>query len=364
MKKLAIISILLLLSRMAMAQEDFFKFFEDKTLHMSYDVLVEGRDFTFSNVMFDIQNGWSGPLRLSCDDLERAPQRVVVRNTATGNVIYAKAYSSLLEEWISLRKTSDAVNDCNHVVSIPLPRIPVRIDIMRQDSAQGYYTVYSQEFVPNNSKQRDLASLPYPSRKYLSNGDPHKCIDIVILSEGYTRGEMGKFDSICKLFVDYLFKYEPFKSNIGKFNITAVQVPSMRSGITYQNLKVPTFLGFQYGMFDIDRYMGSWSQYLMMLAASGVPCDHIVVFGNAKNYGGGGIYNQYAVFAAGNDEALPGIVHEFGHSFANLDDEYEGDAFSSKEVVGSKCIMRTLDEHQFCRKCQAKIKKAIDYWSE
>lgn len=363
MKKLALISVLLILSRMSMAQEDFFKFFHDKTLHVSYDVLVEGRDFIFTNVVFDVQNGWSGPLSLSDRQLERSPQRVVVRNHATGHEIYSKDYSSLLEEWIELDK-SGGVNNCNQLVSIPLPKIPVQIDIMRLDSAQGYYTIFSKEYIPGKTKTRDLVSLPYTTRKYLDNGDPHKCIDIVILSEGYTRGEMPKFDSICKLFVDYLFKYEPFKSNIGKFNITAVHVPSMRPGITYQNLKVPTFLGFQYGMFDIDRYMGSWSQYLMMLAASAVPCDHIVVFGNARNYGGGGIYNQYAVFAAGNDEALPGIVHEFGHSFANLDDEYEGDAFKSKEQVGSKCIMRTLDEHQFCRKCQAKIKKAIDYWSE
>ncbi len=365
MIKRLILFLLICVSAPAGAQENFYDYFADSTLHVSMDVSADGKKLSFTNLVLDVQSGWSGTLDIAREPFSQGGCRLRVSSLNGGRMIYSCGYSTLMEEWLQLELSDNGMASCSQTFRLPYPKIPVNIEIQRQDSSgQGYVSVFSHKFYPDRNGCRDLAMMPYRTKSLMRNGDPHDCVDIVILSEGFTRQEMGRFDSICNLFVEHLFTYEPFKSNKKKFNISQVYVPSMRSGVSNAGFQLPTFLGFQYGMFGMERYIGTWTQYTLMLASAGVPCDHIVTFANSNVYGGGGIYNQYAVFAAHNEETLPGIVHEFGHSFANLDDEYEGDVFSSKEVVGSKCIMRILSERHFCPKCQKQIKKAIDYWSE
>ena len=60
----------------------------------------------------------------------------------------------------------------------------------------------------------------------------------------------------------------------------------------------------------------------IVIKPSGVPYEHIVILANTENYGGGGIYNSYLMSAAHNEKTRPVVVHEFGHSFAGLADEY------------------------------------------
>ncbi len=43
---------------------------------------------------------------------------------------------------------------------------------------------------------------------------------------------------------------------------------------------------------------------------------------NSDVYGGGGMYNFYAIGTADNEQTIQVFVHEFGHSFAGLADEY------------------------------------------
>lgn len=359
-----ILIMLLCVSVKAGAQENFFKYFADSTLYMSLDVKADSRNISFSNLVFDVRAGWHGTLKTGRQPMSDSDCRIEVSVLSGGQLIYAFSCSTLLEEWMMLDESAGGVVSGNQTFRMPVPRQPVKIEILRKSPGGEYVPVFSEKYYPDGGQHRDMASLPYPGKCIVRKGHPHKCVDIVIMSEGFTRREMDRFDSICNLFEKALFTYEPFKSNRNKFNISRVYVPSMQSGVSNTGFLVPTFFGFQYGTFGMERYIGTWSQYPLMLAASAVPCDHILVFANSKVYGGGGIYNQYAVFASSHSQTIEGMIHEFGHSFANLDDEYEGDVFRSKELPGSKCIMRTLAEKHFCPKCQQKIKKAIDYWSE
>ena len=54
----------------------------------------------------------------------------------------------------------------------------------------------------------------------------------------------------------------------------------------------------------------------------GIPCESIIILANTKEYGGGGIYNNYMLSSAQGRDYKSVIVHEFGHSFAGLADEY------------------------------------------
>jgi len=56
--------------------------------------------------------------------------------------------------------------------------------------------------------------------------------------------------------------------------------------------------------------------------AASVPYDAIYVMVNQPRYGGGGIYNLYCTFTADNPSSDYVFLHEFGHTFAGLADEY------------------------------------------
>jgi hypothetical protein len=56
--------------------------------------------------------------------------------------------------------------------------------------------------------------------------------------------------------------------------------------------------------------------------AAHAPYDAIYIMINTDKYGGGGIYNQYATFVNINVWSEYIFLHEFGHSFAGLGDEY------------------------------------------
>ena len=53
-----------------------------------------------------------------------------------------------------------------------------------------------------------------------------------------------------------------------------------------------------------------------------IPCDAIFILVNSEIYGGGGMYNFYAIGTADNPHTIRVFVHELGHSFAGLADEY------------------------------------------
>jgi len=91
-----------------------------------------------------------------------------------------------------------------------------------------------------------------------------------------------------------------------------------------------TALGAHYYTFYEPRYLTSPNVFSIRDYASLVPYDAIYILANTSTYGGGGIYNFYALASAHSDRAKAEvIVHEFGHSFAGLADEY----FYDKEDV-------------------------------
>ncbi len=160
--------------------------------------------------------------------------------------------------------------------------------------------------------------------KVLDNGNPEKKVDIVILAEGYTDLEKQKFYDDSKRVSGYLFDEEPFKSEKDKFNITAVFTPSQESGTDVPGEKIyrNTHFNSSFYTFDLPRYLTITDMKDIYDAAAVVPYDQIYVLVNSERYGGGGFYNLITVCTSDNKLSKEVFVHEFGHGFAGLGDEY------------------------------------------
>jgi hypothetical protein len=166
--------------------------------------------------------------------------------------------------------------------------------------------------------------LPNKVDIIVENGAPSEKVDIVILGDGYSANEMGKFRSDAARLSGYLLGTEPFKSRENDFNIRAVETPSGLSGVNkpHHGFFARTPLSVHYSSFDSERYALTYDNRTVRDLASQVPYELTVIIVNERTYGGGGIYNLYITVAADNKFAEYIMVHECGHHMAALADEY------------------------------------------
>ena len=136
--------------------------------------------------------------------------------------------------------------------------------------------------------------------------------------------EMDIFLSDARTACDEILSYAPFNTLKERFNFIAVMLPSQDSGVSVPQDGVwkSTALGSNFMTFYSPRYLTTNNVHQMHDLISGIPCEHIIILANTTTYGGGGIYNSYTLTTAHNPMFKPVVVHEFGHSFAGLGDEY------------------------------------------
>ncbi len=158
----------------------------------------------------------------------------------------------------------------------------------------------------------------------LYSGDPHVKVDVAIIGEGYAKKDEAKFDKDLERFTKIFFSQEPYKSMKDKFNIYGVFKASEESGVsepTHGSFK-NTLLGATFNSLGSERYLLTENVFKLHDVAGNVPYDAIYIMVNHKRYGGGGIYNFYCTFTSDNEWAAYVFLHEFGHSFTGLADEY------------------------------------------
>ena len=115
--------------------------------------------------------------------------------------------------------------------------------------------------------------------------------------------------------------------------MTAVLTPSAESGtdIPGEGIYKNTAFNSTFYTFDIDRYLTTSDMKSIYDAAASVPWDHLYILVNSEKYGGGGFYNFLSVCTSDNYLTKEVFVHEFGHGFAGLGDEYYSSAVAYEE---------------------------------
>lgn len=266
--------------------------------------------------------GWAGR-RHNLDRLPLLGNGQVSVTTLDGDTIYRTSFSSLFSEWLSLGDPTPTAFE--HTVLLPFPKDSVNINISLTNERRDTIAVTSFLVNPADELISTKGKSHVTPHRYLHRaGDPADMIDVAILAEGYTAQETDSFYHHAAVAVEAILDHEPFRSMGGRFNFVAVAAPSLDSGVSVPRLDdwKKTAVASHFSTFHSDRYLTTGSIFAMNDLLAGIPYEHIIVLANTDEYGGGGIYNDYTLTAARHKHFRPVVVHEFGHSFGGLADEY------------------------------------------
>lgn len=425
MRKIGLLLISLCMAMTAFAQ-NFNDYFADKTLRLDY--IFTGNAAKQEICVDEICSlpSWAGRKHHLAELPIEGNGQLVVKDLQSGQIIYKTSFSSLFQEWLETDEAQQTVKGFENTFLIPYPLRPAEVEITLFDMQRNVQASLKHVINPDDIliHRKGLSHIT-PHKYLLQSGSAEQCIDVAILAEGYTPDEMETFYQDAAIACESLFAHEPFKSMKSCFNIVAVASPSQDSGVSIPRLGEWKHTAFSshFSTFYSDRYLTTSRVKSIHDALAGIPYEHIIILANTEEYGGGGIYNSYTLTTAHHPQFRPVVVHEFGHSFAGLGDEYfydddvmsgmypldiepweqnlttrvdfaskwedmlapntpiptptdkskhypvgvyEGGGYSSKGVYrpADDCRMRTNSYPTFCPVCQRAIKRMIDFYTK
>lgn len=315
--------IMLALATMASAQT-FDEYFEDNTLRLDY---VLGGDSAAQYIQLSQlykQKQWAGRRNRLAETYLLGNAQINVFDSATGKLIYVHTFSTLFQEWLNETEATQMKRAFEASYNIPFPKRPIDIRVTLTDNHNKICAMLTHHVDPTDILIRPIGDNGIPYKYIQKNGDVSECVDIAIVAEGYTATEMDKFYRDSQRAADAIFSHEPFKSMKHRFNVVAVGAVSNESGPSEPGRGIwhDTVLRSHYDTFYSDRYLTTSAVHKLFDLLSGVPFEHIIVLINTPRYGGGGIYNQWMCSSSDHATFKQVLVHEFGHSYAGLADEY------------------------------------------
>lgn len=415
-----------LLACTGVSAQNFDEYFTDKTLRVDY--LFTGNT-SHQAICVDELSAlprWAGRRHHLAELPLEGNGQITMRDAASDSVIYRTSFSSLFLEWLETDEARTVDRGFENAFLLPYPRRKAVVEITLLDPhhqvrTRLIHTVNPEDILIHEKGHTHIT----PHRYLLQSGPADRCIDVAILAEGYTEEEMDTFYQDAKVACESLFGHEPFRSMKQRFNIVAVASPSEDSGVSIPRLDQWKNTAFHshFSTFYSDRYLTTSRLKALHDALAGIDYEHIIVLANTDEYGGGGIYNSYTLTTAHHESFRPVVVHEFGHSFGGLADEYfyeedimsdtyptdvepwepnvttrvnfaskwadlipegtpmptpaedfntyqvglyEGAAYSFKGLYrGSyNCRMRTNDYPAFCPVCQRALRRLIEFYTE
>lgn len=325
MRTLAII-LMCIVAKAATAQV-FDDYFEDKTLRIDY--IFSGNSYSQAISLDQLNQSprWYGKRSNLSEVPVEGNGAIIVREHSKENIIYKNSFSTLFQEWQTTDETKTTIKAFENVFLVPMPKDTVDITVELRNNRREVVASMTHVVNPKDILIRHIGEHKTPYETMLQAADTTRCINIAFVAEGYTREEMPIYIEDVKKSIDALFSHEPFKSRKEVFNIIAVEPASEESGTSVPRKGVwkRTALGSHFDTFYTERYLTTLHLKRLHDVLAGLPYEHIIVLVNTEVYGGGGILNSYNLSAAHHAKTLPVVVHEFGHSFAGLADEYAYD---------------------------------------
>jgi hypothetical protein len=327
-----IIVILVLVSAATNAQ--FSKYFKNQTLRWDYfhSGSVEA-EYIVPDEMI-LEGKWAGPKTNLIDPFDFGAFKIAVYDSLSGELIYTRQFSSLFIEYQATERAKSECGNFEESVRMPLPKKTVKIEYYTREVDMVWNLKYEGFINPKKDLMKTGPVTIYPVETIVKSGKPRKKLDLVMLPDGYTEAEMPKFLEDCARFTGYLFATDPYGSYKKDISIRAILAPSEESGtdIPTDSVFKSTLLNASFNTFETDRYLMATNFKTVCNVASSAPYDQVIILVNSARYGGGGIYNFYAISTV--DDKYSGFVftHEFGHSFAGLGDEYEGSGSNAENL--------------------------------
>ncbi len=431
MKKFALFFILIItLSNITKAQKDtaseFYNYFTNQQLRIDY--IRVGNADTEMLFLYQIKKEpyWGGPHKNLISPFNYGKYKISLYDSISNKLLFCKTYNTLFGEWRRSPEAKTIPKAFYESVVMPFPKKTVKLVFERRDFYTGKYKTEYKLFInPNDSQIIKDRPFHFKTEKLIYNGAPSNHLDIAFIAEGYTKKQLKKFKKDAIAQAKYMLSIEPFASMKKDINFYAIYSISEESGtdIPQDSIWKNTILSSHFNTFKIDRYLTIGNIKTMYDIASLVPYDQIMVIVNTPKYGGAGFYNFYNVTVSDNPEGKKVMVHEFGHGFGGLGDEYgysdpanqnfynlnleppepnlttlvnfkskwenmvdkgvpiptppidkyknvvgafEGAGYLSKGIYRPQytCIMRKLDPPIFCKVCKKVLKDMINFYSD
>ena len=324
MKKILAFVMMLSMTNIALAQR-FEEFFCDSTLRIDYTFAGNADKQYISLDKLNKMPHWYGRK----NNLSKVPVmgngQITVKDHATGKVIYMNSFSTLFQEWLNYDEAKHLSKSFENVFLVPMPMKKADITVDLRNNRQEIVASFTHTVEPKDiliRKTGDKNITPYKILQEAKNNE--HCIHIAYVAEGYTEKEMPIFVKDAEIAMEALFEHEPFKKYRDRFCITAVMPASKESGTSEPSKGVwrNTALSSHFDTFYSNRYLTTLNIKDLHDVLAGTPYEHIIVLVNTEEYGGGGILNSYNLSMTHNKYYKQVVVHEFGHSFAGLADEY------------------------------------------
>lgn len=327
MKKTILLFMAILCSMLLQAQR-FEDFFEDKTLRIDYNFAGNAHQQEIAVDQLNVSPHWYGKRQRLAELPLEGNGQITVRSHKTGQVIYRHSFSTLFQEWLSYPEAQNVRKSFENVFLVPMPKDTVDVTLDLRNNRREVMASLTHQVVPTDILIRRIGEkdvTPYETIQEAK--DSQHCIHIAYLAEGYQKDEMSTFIDDVRVAMEALFEHEPFKSLRDRFHIVAVKAPSQESGTSEPGRGIwkNTALHSHFDTFYSDRYLTTLHLKDMHDWLAGIPYEHIIVLVNSGRYGGGGIFNSYNLTTTHHAKYRPVVVHEFGHSFCGLGDEYAYD---------------------------------------
>ncbi|MBO5808390.1 MAG: peptidase M64, partial [Bacteroidales bacterium] len=297
---------------------------QDQTLRVDY--MFSGTDKSVEISLDELYryDGWAGRRTNLTEVPVRGNGQICMTDVQTGDTLYRMSFSTLFQEWQTTEEATKVRKSFENVFLLPMPTTKAKVNVHLYDFFGNIVASLGHIVDPSDILIRHLNPQAPDHRYLLRSGTPQEKIDVAIVAEGYTAEEMDMFYADAQTAMEAILKHEPFGQYRGRFNFVAVGLESQESGVSVpgEGEWKDTALKAHFNTFYMDRYLTTLRLKNMHDKLCGVPYEHIVILANTDTYGGGGIYNSYTLTTAHHPAFKPVVVHEFGHSFAGLADEY------------------------------------------
>ena len=313
-----------LLTLPGLRAQDFDRDFEDATLRLDYVFCGDNAHQAIYFQQAARTSAWAGRRNHLSEPLLEGNGQIRVLDPETGKTLYANSFSTLFQEWQVTEEALHVQRAFENCFQVPFPKRPVDVEIFLVDTHRKVSSRLKHRIDPADILIRRIAANGLSSAVIAQGGPLDRTVDIVVVSEGYDESEKAKFYRDAEHAAQALFEHEPFASMRDRFTVRAVFAPSQGSGVSVprEGRWLNTPMDSHFDTFYTERYLTTSAQQKVYDLIGNVPFEHIVVMVNTGIYGGGGIYNSLTIMNSDHPTFNAVMVHEFGHAFGGLADEY------------------------------------------
>ena len=306
------------------AQVNYDDFFTDERMRVDLIFAGDADEMGIYLEKIKAEPKWGGTRKNLVDPLGLGSFQCRLFDKTTGKLIYSRGFSTLFEEWQTTAESKTSRKFLTEAVVFPFPKNNIHMEIHRRNDQNIFEKNFEMDIDPADLYIERGLKYNFETMEMVNQGDPAECVDLVFVAEGYKENQMDSFYTDVERFSNYILSTKPFNQYREKFNIWTVASISQDDGTDFPGKGIwkTTILNTNFYTFKLDRYLTTYDYRTICDVAAPVPYDHIIVLININQYGGGGFYNHYSGGSNGGYVPDEVLIHEFGHGFAGLGDEY------------------------------------------